>query len=131
MKPICPLALLRAAVGLALLPLAVHLTAADSAATSQPTGTISGRVKNVATNQYLNKAQVSVKGTDFVALTDEFGSYRLVNLPAGSVTLQVFYTDLDVQEVRLELPAGGDLERDFDLTSLARYGSNATVRLDP
>jgi len=131
-KPPHLIALIRAGAALALILIPVnHVAAADASTAPQPTATISGRVKNAATNQYLNKAQVTVKGMDVVALTDELGSYRLVNLPPGPVTLQVFYTDLDVQDVRLEIPAGAAIEQDFDLTSIARYGSNATVRLDP
>ncbi len=123
---LCQLAGFRAFLVLVLAALnAANVAAADG------TATVSGRVKNVATNQYLNKAQVSVKGHDNIALTDEFGSYRLVNLPAGNVTLQVFYTDLDVQEVALQLAPGAAVERDFDLTSVARYGTQATVQLDP
>jgi TonB-dependent receptor len=88
-------------------------------------------VKNAVTGQYLNNARVAVKNTGTVTFTDEFGNYRLVNLPDGPITLEVFYTDLDPQEIRLEVRSGASVEQNVDLTSLARYGKDAAVRLDP
>src|SRR5688500_4629147 len=77
--------------------------AADNpAGVPQQTSSVSGRVKNLVTGQYLNKARIAVKGTDLITLTDEFGEYRLVNIPPGVITLEVFYTDLDEQEIQLE-----------------------------
>ncbi|WP_414661800.1 TonB-dependent receptor [Horticoccus sp. 23ND18S-11] len=95
------------------------------------TGTLTGRVQNVASGNYLNKARVAVKGTDLVTYTDEFGFYRLVDVPAGNVTLEVFYTDLDVQQIPLAVTSGGSTERNVELTSKARYGdSSGVVKLD-
>jgi TonB-dependent receptor len=94
------------------------------------TGTLSGRIQNVVTGQYLNNARVTVKGTDLVAFTDQTGSYRLAGVPAGSVVLEVFFTGLDAQEIPLTVVAGRDLERDVSLTNAARYGSDGTVKLD-
>ena len=104
-------------------------------ANAQPaaaTGTLTGRVQNFVTGNYLGKARVAVKGTDLVSYTDEFGFYRLVDVPAGAATLEVFYTDLDPQEVSVSVAAGGTLERNFELTSKARYGAQAAevVKLD-
>lgn len=116
--------------GVAPLPLS-QAAAATSPAGVTASGSISGRVKNVVTGQYLNRARVAVKGTDLEALTDEFGEYRLVRVPAGSVTLEVFYTDLDRQEIVVDVRDGGAVERNVDLTSVARYGGGAgVVRLD-
>src|SRR5687767_14321461 len=77
-----------------------------------PTGSISGRIQNVVTGQYLNNVRVSVKGTDQVAFTDQSGSYRLAGVPGGQVVLEVFYTGLDAQEVRLTVAPGQSVERD-------------------
>lgn len=63
-----------------------------SAATTATTGSVSGRIQNVATGQSLNNARVIVKGTDLVAFTDETGTYRLTQVPTGLATLEVFYT---------------------------------------
>src|SRR5262245_10906991 len=88
----------------------------------QQTGSITGRVQNVVTGQYLNKARVAVKGTEQVTFTDEFGVYQLNQVRSGPVVLEVFYTDLDVQEIPIDVRAGGLIERDVELTSEARYG---------
>jgi hypothetical protein len=101
---------------------------ADAAAT---TGTISGRVQNVATGQFLNNARITVRGTDRVVFTDESGTYRLPSVPAGPVVLQVFYTGLDPQDITVVVAPGQLTERNVDLTSGDRYASNdGTIKLD-
>ena len=96
------------------------------------TSTLSGRVLNVATGQYLNRARVSLKGTQRVAFTDADGTYQLSNLRSGPVILEVFYTDLEFKEIALTIPANGSIEQNVGLTSQARYGKNqAVITLDP
>jgi TonB-dependent receptor len=101
---------------------------------SQPpaaTGSIEGRVQNRVTGDYLNNARVSIQGTNLVALTDESGTYRLEGVPAGAVTLRVFFSGLDEQQLGLSVGAGQALQQDIRLTSRARYGASAeTVQLD-
>jgi iron complex outermembrane receptor protein len=98
----------------------------------QGTGTITGRVQNIATSQYLNNARVTLKGTNNVVFTDKTGTYRLVNVPAGPATIEVFFTDLDVATINVNVPPGGSVERNVDLTSVARYGQqgDGTIKLD-
>ena len=105
-----------------------HATAATSSAV-QSTGTITGRVLNVATGQYLNNARVTLKGTNQTVFTDRDGTYRLVNVPSGTATLEIFFTDLDVQNVTVTVPGGGAVEQNIDLTS-KRYGQDSTIKLD-
>lgn len=101
------------------------------ASTSARTASISGRVQNVATGQFLNNARVTVQGTDLVAFTDQTGTYHLPQVPAGAVILKVFYTGLDPQETILEARAGASVEQDFQLTSVTRYGdSSGVLKLD-
>ena len=86
----------------------------------------------MVTGQYLKRARVSVKDTNNVVFTDEYGMFRAVNVPSGPVVLEVFYTDLDPQTISLELPAGQSIDRDIGLTSKARYGTDGKVfTLDP
>ncbi|MBI5688935.1 MAG: carboxypeptidase-like regulatory domain-containing protein, partial [Verrucomicrobia bacterium] len=117
------------AFGLMVLP-GRPLPAQTSAANVAADATISGRVLNVATGQYLNNARVSVRGTGLVAFTDQTGTYRLPAVPAGNVTLEVFFTGLDPQSAVVSVVAGQAVTRDFDLTSAARYGTGEVVRLD-
>jgi TonB-dependent receptor len=114
--------------------LAILLTGLRPAVRAAETATASltGRVSNAATGAYLQRARVAVRGTELLAFTDDTGAYRLTGLPAGPVTLEVFYTGLDPQTATVTLPAAGSAERDFTLTSATRYGAaDGTVRLDP
>jgi len=57
-------------------------------------GVVRGRVLNAATGKYLPDAEVRVQGTDIVTTTDNAGAFRIVNVPAGDVTILVHYTGL-------------------------------------
>ncbi|MBI5690050.1 MAG: TonB-dependent receptor [Verrucomicrobia bacterium] len=100
-------------------------------AATPATGTVTGRVQNVVTGQYLNNAQVTLSGTTHTAYTDKFGVFQMVGVPAGPAVLEVFYTDLDRARIPIQVPAGGTVEQAVNLTSVARYGRDAeTVKLD-
>ena len=119
---------LAAAACLALALAEPRLRAADSAAAP---GTIHGRVQNVATGQYLNNARVSVKGTTLSDLTDESGTFRIAQVPAGTAVLQVFYTGLDPEEISVRITGGGTAVQDVSLTNAALFGKNqGAVKLD-
>jgi iron complex outermembrane receptor protein len=107
-------------------------TTAPASASSQSTGSISGRVLNVGTGQYLNNARVTVKGSNTTVFTDKDGSYRLAGVPSGPLTLEVFFTDLDLTTAQVVVPAGGTVQQDVNLTSVARYGriGDGTIKLD-
>lgn len=131
MKKDIPLALVIAFLGLTAASPAVG-AAPNSDASHASAGSIVGRVKNAVSDQYLGNAKVSVVGTDIVAFTDPDGSYRIVGAPSGGQEIAVFYTGLDVQRIRIEVPSGASVERNVELTSLARYGQDAAVvKLDP
>lgn len=102
--------------------------AASARGTTAGTAALSGRVLNIATGQYLTNARVAVRGTSLVAFTDETGTYRLNHLPAGAQVLEVSYTGLDPQAVAIDAGAGRSVVRDFELTSVARYGDAAAAR---
>ncbi|MBL9210519.1 MAG: TonB-dependent receptor [Opitutaceae bacterium] len=119
------LAFLAVWIGLAQAP-------AQAADSIQAFGAIHGRVQNLVTGHYLNSARVSIRGTSLTALTDQFGRYRIVEVPSGQQVVEVFYTDLDLQSLRVDVPANGVVEQDVRLTSLARYGKDpSVVKLDP
>ncbi len=101
-------------------------------ASTQNSGSISGRVQNVVTGRNLNNARVAVKQTDIATLTDEYGRFLLPRVPVGPLVLEVYYTGLDPQQVAVTMAAGQSITQDIFLTSVARYGANdAIVRLDP
>src|SRR5438067_2960607 len=96
------------------------------------TSSISGRVQNEATGQYLNNARVSIKGTDQTAFTDDTGTFRLAGIPSGTITLEAFYSGLDPQQVTVRVAGGLAIERDINLTNHALYGEKTgVVKLDP
>ena len=90
------------------------------AASASEFGSITGRVQNTDTGQYVNNARVIVRGTNLVALTDETGTFRLSSVPIGEVVLEIFFTGLDPLRAPLALAAGQTLERDFELGRATR-----------
>lgn len=126
MKPF-PL-FLRTLVGVlactALLPAALAQTPAAN------TGTVTGRVLNVATGRYLNNARVTVTGTEIQALTNDFGEFRLPGVPAGTASIQAFYTGLDTATTTVTVTPGQTSTVQIEMTSAGRYGAGQTVQLD-
>jgi len=86
-------------------------------AKAQPTGSISGRVYNPVSQQYVANAEVSVQGTLLTVSTESDGSYLLVNVPTGGITLRVNYTGYRTAPVTLELAPGQAATHDFELRS--------------
>jgi TonB-dependent receptor len=96
------------------------------AALGQPagSGTIEGRVLNVTTGAYLENAQVSVEGTTIATSTNNYGEYRLTGVPAGTVTVRVFFTGLGAQTNAVTVIGGQTATQDFKLVQ------PDTVKLD-
>jgi iron complex outermembrane recepter protein len=130
MKRKNPVALLFGWLALSLAPQPCANAAAPGATSAPSAGSITGRVQNVVTGQYLNNARVSVQGTQLMAFTDESGTYRLVGVPHGTVVLEVFYTGLDEHKSTVVVAPNQVVERDVTLTNVQRYGSgNDIVKL--
>ena len=97
------------------------------------TGTIAGRVVNSIGGAALENARVTVTGTNREAFTDAFGEFRLPGLPAGEVTLRVFFTGLTPRTATVRLAPGAVERRDFVLEpfgSAPSAGSEGVVKLD-
>jgi TonB-dependent receptor len=84
---------------------------------SADTGTITGRVANLATGQYLQNAIVTVSGTGQYAVSEFGGTYTLPNVPVGDVKIDVTYTGLDTDSATVKVVAGQSATHDFGLTS--------------
>jgi len=95
------------------------------------TGTIEGRVFNAATGSALVNARVAIDGTSRVMITDEQGGFRFTGVTPGAVGLSVSYLGLEGQSATLNVPAGGSVQREFELR-LAGQGRavGETVQLD-
>lgn len=99
------------ACALACLFLAPAVATAQSAAS----GTIEGRVFNVSSGNFLARVSVVVEGTAIEAFTDEGGEFRLLNVPAGEVTVRVSAAGLGRQSARVRVSPGAIVQRNFDL----------------
>jgi iron complex outermembrane receptor protein len=123
-----PFHALRRVVGL-WIAFAVSLTPGLQAQGEQ-TAVIEGRVANSTNGSFLRSARVNVKGTLLQTLTDETGFYRLQNVPAGAVTLEVFFTGLTPQTAAVTATAGGTVRKDFELGRDASSAPGDKVELD-
>src|SRR6185436_6362095 len=85
-----PLAIACAAFAFA--PLCVTRVAAQSTS-----GIVEGRVINSANGEHVGNARLTVQGTLLEAFSQSDGSYRLTNVPAGTVTVNAFFTGLPIQ----------------------------------
>jgi TonB-dependent receptor len=54
-------------------------------------GTVTGRVTDATTNDYLPGANVLIQGTNYGAATDRTGTFSIPNIPSGDYTLSVQY----------------------------------------
>ena len=88
-------------------------------------GTIEGRVQNRVTGDYLNNARVAVRGTNLIALTDEGGTYRLNNVPAGTVELPA---DEALAMVVVEASGKPLVAANADLTGAGGLGTDLAGR---
>ena len=114
-------ALLAAAL-LALLP--IH-------AQTNATGTITGRVFNPSTGEYLRNAQVTVVESGLTTVSSDGGEFSLSPVPAGKATLTVNYTGFRAASATLTVPAGGSINHEFTLVStLQNVAADGTVKLD-
>jgi TonB-dependent receptor len=121
----------RCAVALALFSLAFLSSGLVTPALAQEsTGTVSGRVLNVGTGRYLNNARIVLEGTNRETFTNEFGEFRLNDVPAGEAKIRAIYTGLDDKVVSVSVVAGQSVNSEITLTSAERYGDEKVFQLD-
>ncbi len=110
-----------------LLALLLHPAAALRA---QPaTGTIEGRVFNATSGNALVNARVILDGTGREVITDEGGAYRLTGVAGGAARVTVSYLGMESQSATVNVPAGGAVQREFEL-KLAGAAAGDAVKLD-
>src|SRR5687767_14662650 len=113
--------------------LLLFLVLSASVATAQPaTGTVSGRVFNPATQEYVRNAEVAIPGTNHVTYTADDGSYSFTGVPAGETTVTVNYTGYEPASAKLTVSGGQIATRDFDLKGIvyAPKAGESVVKLD-
>lgn len=84
-------------------------------ADAHKTGSLDGRVFSKIEGKALNNARVRVKGTNIEEFTDEFGEFRIIDLPAGKTELEIFYTGMETLNVPVVIRAGVRIAQDFEL----------------
>lgn len=97
--------------------LAAALTPALGAAEPAATGRIEGRVLNSANGEYVGNARLSVEATLLEAFTQSDGTYRLSNIPAGTVTVKAFFTGHPGLTRSVAVTAGQIVQLDLDLAT--------------
>jgi len=89
------------------------------AAAQQPTGTITGRVIDRASQQPVVGATVRVVGTTRGAQTSDQGTYRITGVPTGAVSVQALRIGYAAITRPLTLTADGTTTLDFALEQAA------------
>ncbi len=104
---------------------------ASAAHAQTPTGTVTGRVYNPATGEYVRNAEVRLEGTNRIVTTEADGSFTLTNVPAGPAKVNVSYTGYDNASASVNVAAGDVAKVDVNLTnSLYKAESdNSTVKM--
>ena len=111
----------------------VGLFAVRAPAQAAKGGTVEGRVFNTRNGEFLEKARVTIDGTQLETFTDASGQYRLSDVPPGAVRLKVFYTGLVAQTRAVTITAGQIAQQDFNLADadMKPAGTDgAPVKLD-
>ncbi len=84
-------------------------------AQSEGTGTITGRVYNNVTKEYIRDAEISVEGTDIKVVSGTSGTFTLARVPAGEAMLHVAYAGLPPVSVKVAVAAGGSTDREIEI----------------
>ena len=79
-------------------------------------GRITGTVTDASTGEALPGANVVIQGTSIGAATDLDGRYTIPNTPSGQQTLVVTYIGYDAQRREVQVPDGGTVTVNFQLT---------------
>ena len=87
-----------------------------SPAFGQATGTITGRVTERQTQRPLASVQVRVVGSSRGAVTDDSGSYRIVNVPTGPTQIAVQRLGFGPQARIVAVTAAGVATADFAMS---------------
>lgn len=96
--------------------------AALSSLAADGTGVITGRILNPATGEYVRNARIVVSETGQTTSSGDGGEYRLLAVPAGTVTVMVNYAGYRTPAATLAVVADGTTTRNFEL-----YSSDATA----
>ncbi|MEP6493371.1 MAG: SusC/RagA family TonB-linked outer membrane protein [bacterium] len=84
---------------------------------AQSTGTVSGHVTDRQSLRPLGNVQVRIVGSNRGAVTDDSGSYRIANVPAGAVQLAAQRLGYAPQSRPVTVTSGGTANADFAMAT--------------
>lgn len=99
---------------------------------SQGVGTVSGRVYNPGTQEYVRDAEVAIEGTNLRASTEPGGFFTLNNVPPGEQTVTVRYSGYASASVTVNVTAGETATRDIEIVPVRTQttaGANEAIQL--
>jgi TonB-dependent receptor len=107
------------------------LLAAVRVAAQPATGTIEGRVENVANATFVQGARVTVDGTALETFTDADGRFVLAAVPIGDARLRVAYTGAAASLSTVRVMAGQTATQEVSLATLGSASTaGETIKLD-
>ena len=110
---------------------AASLATVTARAQEAATGTVEGRVINPVNQNYLSKAAVSVEGTNLQVLTNDFGEYRLRNVPAGQARIVVKFTGQETVVTTVTVEGGKTVLQDISIgAQTAEAGEDGALVLN-
>jgi TonB-linked SusC/RagA family outer membrane protein len=83
------------------------------------TGTLTGRVTDAETEQPIAAVQVAIANLSIGALTQQDGTYNLLNVPAGTHTVSVQRIGYSTVEQPITMTAGGTATLNFEIAEQA------------
>jgi len=83
---------------------------------AQSTGTLTGRVLESSSGNYLQGAEIAVEGSVLRATTERDGTFSLNNVPAGSYSVTATYPGLDPLTVQVVVKSGAAAPATFALS---------------
>ncbi|HRE82616.1 MAG TPA: TonB-dependent receptor [Opitutaceae bacterium] len=90
--------------------------ALGASAQSTGNGTLRGRVFDSSAGNYVSNARVIVESLGVSTFTNEFGEFVISNVPAGDLSVKVFYTGFPEINQVVAVPAGSTVEQTFNLS---------------
>ena len=84
---------------------------------AEPVSTITGRVSNAGTRQYLEDVQVTLLPLGHTTTTGRDGGFAFRNVPPGEYQISANYAGLEPQTARITVTAGTTTVQDIELTS--------------
>lgn len=79
------------------------------------TGTVLGQVRDASTGEPVSASDVVIEGTQFNALTDDSGQYRIREVPAGTYTITAGRIGYGRQAQEITVVADQEVTIDFSL----------------